>query len=49
MRTSELTPGRYELKVFAPASVPAGRYTGVLTAKVEGAERKIPVTLSVRR
>jgi hypothetical protein len=50
MRTSELAPGRYELRVFAAASVPEGRYTGVLTAHIDdGGERRIPVTLSVRR
>jgi hypothetical protein len=49
MRAREIDPGRYELRVFAPASVPAGRYTGVLTAHIDGREQPIPVTLSVKR
>lgn len=49
MRTAELAPGRYELRVFAAAALPAGRYGGEIDAHVAGQVHRIPVTLEVRR
>jgi hypothetical protein len=49
MRTVELGGGKYELRVFAPASLPEGRYTGVVTISVSGEEKNVPLTLEVKR
>ncbi len=49
MRVEPLGGGRYELRVFAPASLPGGRYTGTIQASVGGNDRTIPLTFEVKR
>lgn len=49
MRIEPLGGGRYELRIFAPASLPAGRYAGVLGVTVGGADKVIPLSFEVKR
>lgn len=49
VRTQELAPGKFELRVFVAASLPPGKYLGWLKADVQGEKKDIPIVLEVKR
>jgi hypothetical protein len=49
IRTAELAPGKFELRVYLAATLPPGKYMGWLKAELESGPKEIPIVLEVKR